>query len=137
MANTLYSIALKLSLDGVNQLKQQFGVVTQEIRQVHSGIKQSFGQMKELATSTLGQAFTLGGMVMGIRSAIVTGMEFEDTFLRATAKIPGEVRKGTKEFKELERLTLSLGASTEFSTSQVAQGLDFWAKAGKDRKSVV
>lgn len=137
MANTLYSIALKLSLDGVNQLKQQFGVVTQEIKQVHSGIKQSFGQMKELATSTLGQAFTLGGMVMGIRSAIVTGMEFEDTFLRATAKIPGEVRKGTKEFKELEKLTLSLGASTEFSTSQVSQGLDFWAKAGKNTQEIM
>lgn len=137
MANTLYSIALKLSLDGVNQLKQQFGVVTQEIRQVHSGIKHSFGQMKELATSTLGQAFTLGGMVMGIRSAIVTGMEFEDTFLRATAKIPGEVRKGTQEFKELEKLTLSLGASTEFSTSQVAQGLDFWAKAGKNTQEIM
>ena len=139
--STIYSIALKLSLDGVNQLKEKFSIATQEIKKASTGItgivSNSAKQMKELASSSLVQAVGVGTIVAGIGKSIKTGIEFEDTFLRATAKIKGGVKQGSEEFNKLESLVLELGSKTEFSTSQVAQGLDFWAKAGKTTNEIM
>ncbi len=139
--STIYSIALKLSLEGVNQLKHSFSIATQEIRKASSGISGIFStstkQLKELANTQIAQVIGIGSVVAGIRSAVKTGMEFEDTFLRATSKIKGGVAKNSLEFKQLEQLVLDLGAKTEFSTTQAGQGLDFWAKAGKTTNEIM
>ena len=138
---TTYSIALKLSLDGVNQLKNSFSIATQEIKKASTDItgivSKSTKQMKELASSSIVQAVGVGAVVAGMTKAIKTGIEFEDTFLRATAKIKGGVKQGSEEFNKLESLVLELGAKTEFSTSEAAQGLDFWAKAGKTTNEIM
>ena len=94
-------------------------------------------QMKELANNSIVQAVGVGAVVAGMTKAIRTGIEFEDTFLRATAKIKGGVKQGSEEFNKLESLVLDLGAKTEFSTSEAAQGLDFWAKAGKTTNEIM
>lgn len=139
--STIYSIALKLSLDGVNQLKNSFSIATQEIKKASTGItgivSNSAKQMKELANSSIVQAVGVGTIIAGMGKAIKTGVEFEDTFLRATAKIKGGVKQGSEEFNKLESLVLELGSKTEFSTSQVAQGLDFWVKAGKTTNKIM
>ena len=139
--STIYSIALKLSLDGVNQLKNSFSIATQEIKKASTGItgivSKSTKQMKELASSSIVQAVGVGAVVASMTKAIKTGIEFEDTFLRATAKIKGGVKQGSEEFNKLESLVLELGAKTEFSTSEAAQGLDFWAKAGKTTNEIM
>ncbi|MDD2839826.1 MAG: phage tail tape measure protein [Rickettsiales bacterium] len=139
--STVYSIALKLSLEGVNSLKDSFSIATQEIRKASSGISGIFStstkQLKELANTQIAQVIGIASVVAGIRSAVKTGMEFEDTFLRATSKIKGGVAKDSSEFKQLEQLVLDLGAKTEFSTTQAGQGLDFWAKAGKTTNEIM
>lgn len=139
--STIYSIALKLSLDGVNQLKNSFSIATQEIKKASTGItgivSNSAIQMKELANNSIVQAVGVGAVVAGMTKAINVGIEFEDTFLRATAKIKGGVKQGSEEFNKLELLVLELGAKTEFSTSEAAQGLDFWAKAGKTTNEIM
>jgi TP901 family phage tail tape measure protein len=137
----IYSIALKLSLEGVNQLKNQFSVVTQEIRKTSNNLtnitKNSFRQLKELTTGSIGQLVSLGVVTVALRDSIRTGIEFEDTFLRATAKIKDGVIKDSIEFNKLSNLVKELGANTEFSTAQAAQGLDFWAKAGKTTNEIM
>ena len=139
--STIYSITLKLFLDGVNQLKEKFSIATQEIKKASTDItgvvSNSAKQMKELASSSLVQAVGVGTIIAGMGKAIKTCVEFEDTFLRATAKIKGGVKQGSEEFNKLESLVLELGSKTEFSTSQVAQGLDFWAKAGKTTNEIM
>ena len=139
--STIYSIALKLSLDGVNQLKNSFSIATQEIKKASTGItgimSNSARQMKELANNSIVQAVGVGAVIAGMTKAINVGIEFEDTFLRATAKIKGGVKQGSEEFSKLESLVLELGAKTEFSTSEAAQGLDFWAKAGKTTNEIM
>ncbi|HSQ97110.1 MAG TPA: phage tail tape measure protein [Rickettsiales bacterium] len=139
--STIYSIALKLSLEGVNQLKDSFSIATQEIRKASSGISGIFStstkQLKELANTQIAQVVSIASIVGSITSAVKTGIEFEDTFLRATAKIKGGVEKDSAEFKQLEELVLDLGAKTEFSTTQAGQGLDFWAKAGKNTNEIM
>lgn len=139
--STIYSIALKLSLEGVNQLKDSFSIATQEIRKASSSISGIFStstkQLKELANTQIAQVVSIASIVGSITSAVKTGIEFEDTFLRATAKIKGGVEKDSAEFKQLEELVLDLGAKTEFSTTQAGQGLDFWAKAGKTTNEIM
>ena len=139
--STIYSITLKLFLDGVNQLKEKFSIATQEIKKASTDItgvvSNSAKQMKELASSSLVQAVGVGTIIAGMGKAIKTCVEFEDTFLRATAKIKGGVKQGSEEFNKLESLVLELGSKTEFSTSQVAQGLNFWAKAGKTTNEIM
>jgi len=139
--STIYSIALKLSLDGVNQLRNSFSIATQEIKKASNGItgivSNSAKQMKELANSSMVQAVGVGAVVASMTNAIKTGIEFEDTFLRATAKIKDGVKQGSEEFNRLESLVLKLGSTTEFTTSQVSQGLDFWAKAGKTTNEIM
>jgi hypothetical protein len=93
--SSIYSIALKLSLEGVNSLKDSFSIATQEIRKASSGISGIFNtstkQLKELANTQIAQVIGIGSVVGSITSVVKTGMEFEDTFLRATAKIKGGV----------------------------------------------
>jgi TP901 family phage tail tape measure protein len=139
--STIYSIALKLSLEGVNQLKNQFSIATQEIRKSSNNItnitKNSFKQIKELTNSSIGQLASLGAVTVALRNSIRTGIEFEDIFLRATAKIKDGVLKDSIEFNKLNKLVKDLGANTEFSTTEATQGLDFWAKAGKSVDEII
>ena len=139
--STIYSIAIKLSLDEVNQLKNSLSIATQEIKKASTGItgivSNSAKQMKELANNSIVQAVGVGAVVAGMTKAIKTGIEFEDTFLRATAKIKGGVKQGSEEFNKLESLVLELGAKTEFSTSEAVQGLEFWAKVGKTTNEIM
>jgi hypothetical protein len=74
--STLYSIALKLSLEGVNQLKEQFSVVTQEIKKTSAGftnvLKNSKNQLSELTKTTIVQALGIGAVIAGITKSIRT-----------------------------------------------------------------
>lgn len=69
-------------------------------------------------------------MAIAMKDVIDTGVEFDRSIASAAAKFPGEVRRGTKAFEQLERAALEVGGSTEFMASQAAQGLDFLAMAG-------
>ena len=68
------------------------------------------------------------GLVMG--NIIRTGAEFEQTLVSAAVKFPGKIRKGTEAFKELEDIARKTGATTEFTATQAAEGLNFLAFAG-------
>ena len=81
--STIYSIVLKLSLDGVNQLKNSFSITMQEIKKASIGItgivSNSAKQMKELANNRIVQAVGVGAVVVSMTKVIGTGIEFEDT----------------------------------------------------------
>lgn len=61
---------------------------------------------------------------------IMTGADFEQTMVSAAAKFPGEIRKGSDAFALLEDAARKAGATTEFTASQAADGLNFLAMAG-------
>ena len=89
------------------------------------------------AATMLGTAGLAGGIFLAqraLRSAIVTGAEFEQTMVNAAVKFPEGIRKGTKEFEELEAVVRRVGATTEFTASEAAQGLNFLAMAGFNAK---
>lgn len=74
-----------------------------------------------------------GASVIGVASIgklIDIGADFEQSITNAAAKFPGEIKKGTDAFKELEDVARKTGSSTEFSASQSADALNFLAMAG-------
>lgn len=70
-------------------------------------------------------------------NVIGIGASFEDSIVRAAVKFPGEIRKGTEAFRELEEAARDVGRTTEFTATQTAAGLDFLAMAGLNAKSSI
>lgn len=70
-------------------------------------------------------------------NVIGAGAEFEQTLVSAAAKFPGEIRRGTDAFEQLEQAARKTGATTEFSASQSARALNFLAMAGFDAEASV
>jgi len=84
-------------------------------------------------STALGVAGLAGGLFLVqsvMADTITTGVQLEQTLVNAAAKFPGEIKKGTKEFKMLEDTARQVGKTTEFTASQAAEGLDFLAMAG-------
>lgn len=72
-------------------------------------------------------------MAQGIRSVTGELISFDDAITKAGAKFPVTAKRGTKAFKELEKEARRVGATTKFSATEAAQGLDFLAMAGFDQ----
>ena len=70
-------------------------------------------------------------------NVIGTGAEFEQTLVNAAAKFPGEIRRGTEAFEQLEAAAKKTGSTTEFTASQAASALNFLAMAGFNAESAV
>lgn len=71
-----------------------------------------------------------------LREVINTGMEFDRALAQAGALF-GNIRRGTEEFERLEEAATRVGISTEFSSSQAAEGLGFLAMAGFNAEQAV
>lgn len=82
---------------------------------------------------TAGLALSTGAMA----NVISTGADFEQTLVSAAAKFPGEIRRGTAAFEQLESAARQTGATTEFTASQAASALNFLAMAGFDAEASV
>lgn len=91
------------------------------------------GIRKGALAVTAGLALTSGAMA----SVIGTGADFEQTLVAAAAKFPGEIRRGTAAFEQLEQAARKTGATTEFTASQAASALNFLAMAGFDAEASV
>lgn len=85
------------------------------------------------------QAVTVAAGISAAAFANVAaaGMDFEQTMVNAAVKFPGEIRKGTESFKELQSAARETGASTEFSAQQAASAIDFLAMAGFNAESSI
>ena len=65
---------------------------------------------------------------------ITVGAEFGRAIGAAAAKFPDKIKRGTAEFIALKKAARDVGATTEFTATQAAEGLNFLAKAGFDAK---
>lgn len=85
------------------------------------------GGIKKAGIATVA-ALALSGAALA--DVITTGAEFEQTLVSAAAKFPGEIRKGTESFQQLEAAARKTGKTTEFTATQSANALNFLAMAG-------
>lgn len=95
----------------------------------------SFNRNMRQSASTV----ALGAAVMGgaLGKVVSVGANFEQSLTNASARFPGEVLKGTKAFAELEAEARRVGKTTEFTSGQAAEGLNFLALAGFDAKAAI
>jgi len=101
-------------------MRNNFDKLNRSVNKFGDGIK------KGAIAATAALALTSGAMA----NVIMAGAEFEQTLVSAAAKFPGEIRKGTEAFKQLEDAARKTGATTEFTATQSAQALNFLAMAG-------
>lgn len=115
----------------VSRMQNRVGKFTRSmsrgIRRLNNGVEKFASGMKKAGVATVA-ALALSGAAMA--DVISTGVDFEQTIVSAAAKFPGEIRKGTEAFKELETAARKTGSTTEFTASQSAEALNFLAMAG-------
>ncbi len=96
-----------------------------------SGFEDGLSELGSLATSGLKATTTAiaavgSGLIAMAGYAVTTGMEFESAMSRVQA-ISGAT---AQEFGKLEEQAISLGASTAYSATEAAQGMENLASAG-------
>jgi TP901 family phage tail tape measure protein len=115
----------------VRRMQKTFGSMSKSITtgvdRVNASTKKAIGGLKGLSVAAAAAGLATG---LAMKNIIDIGADFEQTIINATAKFPDAVKKGSKEFAELEGLAKHLGATTEFTSSQAAQGINFLAMAG-------
>jgi len=84
-------------------------------------------KMKTAAAVIAASAVLIGG---ALGNVISTGADFGRAIGSAAAKFPDQIERGTQAFKDLEDIARKVGRSTEYTSTQAAQGLNFLAKAG-------
>lgn len=87
-----------------------------------------------LGANLMSKAITTAtsAMTRGMRTVISEFVSFDDAIGQAAAKMPGQIGRGTDAFKELETAARTVGASTKYTATEAAEGLNFLAMAGFD-----
>lgn len=130
----------KFSVDavfkGVDRVSQTMRSISSRMKAL--GDDKAFKKLNEQADGFIGGLRTIaltavaaGTALAGIgANVIATGMEFEATLMGAVARFPGEIRRGTEAFNQLQGAAEQLGATTEFDAQQAAGALQTYAAAG-------
>jgi len=115
----------KMSKNGSNAFNRMGGALERFNRKT--------AKFQKFAAKAAGFIGIAGGALMvknAIGGAITKGVEFEKTMVGASVKFVDGAKRGTKAFDDLKEAALKVGATTEFTAIQAAQGLDFLAMAG-------
>ena len=92
-------------------------------------LNQKMAQFSGAAISRVGTV-AVGGLSLALADGARKAIDFEQTLVNASAKFPSGIKKGTEAFNALERAARKTGATTEFTSIQSAEALNFLAMAG-------
>lgn len=81
-------------------------------------------------------SFGISSMTLGMRALADEYLNLDQSLRTAGAKFGG-IKKGTKLFQEMEEAAREVGATTEFTSAEAAEGLKFMAMAGFDAKNAI
>jgi TP901 family phage tail tape measure protein len=142
-------LKIKTIFRGVDKMSTMISRVQSKYRRFASSARRGMARVNRASTKV---AKIVGkGLVKGFKAAAVAaaafgaaafkvigiGAEFEKTLVSATVKLPGNIRKGTTAYKEIEGVVRDVGKTTEFSATQSAQALNFLAMAGMDAEQSI
>lgn len=95
----------------------------------------SLTTMGKTATRALGVAGAAGAtfiLTRAIGAGVSRAADFEAALISAGTKFPVMAKRGSAAFIEMEGLAAKLGATTQFTATQAAEGFKFLAFAGFD-----
>lgn len=119
----------------LNRMQGRLGRFSRSAKTAMRGVNRVTDKVAKGLTVGLKKAFqvaTVAAVAFGAaaKKVIDTGMEFENTLVRAAVKFPTKIRPGTKAYEELEKAARKTGETTEFSGQQSAEALKFLGAAG-------
>lgn len=119
----------------VSRMQNRVGKFTRSAEKSFRKLNKQVGKfgagMKKAAVAAVAGAALIGKAIVDVTKA---GAEFGRAIGSAAAKFPDDIKRGSAEFKALEKAARDVGSATEFTATQAAQGLGFLAKAGFDAK---
>ncbi len=110
---------------------RKIGVAVGRVNKGVTGMMKRFKMASKIGGVLLA-GFSFAAIQGQISDTISLGLNFEKTMVAASAKFPGQIRKGTEAFDQLKQSAQEVGKTTEFTASQAAEGLNFLALAGFD-----
>lgn len=134
------TFAVSAVFKGVDRMSKVFGKMSANGSKAFNKIggalerfNRKTAKFQKFAAKAAGFIGIAGGALMvknAIGGAISKGVEFEKTMVGASVKFVDGAKRGTKAFENLKMAASEVGATTEFTAVQAAQGLDFLAMAG-------
>lgn len=115
---------------GGRRVERQLDEINRRQRQVGTTGKQSFGQMAaavgagQIAVQAFTKAIELS--VSAMRDTVQVGASFESTMKRVQAVS----QANSAQFQKLQAAAREMGATTKFSATEAAEGLEFLSMAG-------
>lgn len=109
----------------VKKLRVTYAKAERSVMKFQKKFKKAFGQ----ALKKTVQAFALA-VTAALAIAVREFIAFDDALTRASAKFDGGYQRGIGGFKELSESVRNIAANTEFTATDVANGLDSLALAG-------
>lgn len=115
----------------VSRMQNRIGKFTRSftsgLKKINRGVD---GMLRGMRRFGLVAVVAIAGIGAVLANVILTGAKFEQTLVSAAVKFPGEIRKGTAAYQELNDAARAVGKTTEFTAQQAAEGLNFLAFAG-------
>ncbi|EOV9528857.1 phage tail tape measure protein [Bacillus cytotoxicus] len=109
--------------NGMSQLQQRFGGVSERNAQMLNGLERAQGSLL-----TTGAAATAAGgaIIAGLGASVKTAANFEE----AMSKVAAISGASKSQLGQLSEQAKQLGASTKYSASEAAEGMQYLAMAG-------
>ncbi|MGW8256643.1 MAG: phage tail tape measure protein [Thermoguttaceae bacterium] len=134
------SIAAVVNYRAKDQTSKEFDRMARRATALERRTKGAFGGMSR---SALGFKSVLGGVLganlisrgtqlltRGIAVAAREFVDFDQAITVASAKFPEKIKRGTTAFEELQTAARKVGAETQFTAREAADGLALFAAAG-------
>lgn len=118
----------------VTRIANRVGKATRKIRRGLDAVNKRLKSIGKTAKAAIGVglAGAFAGVVRGMGAVIRKGADFEKSIVGAAARFG--INAGTdptgKRLQSITDIALEMGAQTEFSATQAAEALKFFAKAG-------
>ena len=124
---TILERTIAIIFEGDDRSRAAFSAVQQGLNQVEGAVRSVTGPMAELADDILKTEAALFTLSAGtLVYSIAKFVEFEDVML----KVKGIMDLSEDQYTQLTSVVKELGATTRFTATEVAQGLEFMALAG-------
>jgi TP901 family phage tail tape measure protein len=116
----LFSATMRKMQAGTEVFKKSLGGIEKVNDRVFAGLKK---------VAAVG-AVAGGAAVVGFKQVLDAGLEFDSAMVSAGAKFGLAIRKGTDEYKRLQKVAEDVGSTTAFNATQSAGALKSFASAG-------
>jgi TP901 family phage tail tape measure protein len=123
----------------INKMQSRIKKFSRSVKTNFAGIIGTFRTMGKVAKRTLALGAVGGVFALqrAMRSTINVAASFEQSLVNAAARFGDGIQKGTKLFDRLKKAAREVGRTTEFTATQAAQGLNFFARAGVDAEQAM